>query len=179
MALFVIYDLATEKVRGCEEHPEGGIPKPGAGWGVLAVDHRIDTQRGDRVSEGAYVPYAPTFADTQAAKVATAEAFYGGLITAGFTYNGVRFQIDPQSQTQLAAMSLMALGNITDPVNSPWPAGFYWVAADNSHVPMDAPGLYAFGRAVAGYVSGCILHLRAIKDEIASAPDQSSPTPSM
>ena len=65
-------------------------------------------------------------------------------------------------------------GTITDPAGSPWPGGFYWIAADNSHVAMDAPTLYAFGRAVAAYVSACVLTLRAIKDAIAAATDQAT-----
>ena len=115
-----------------------------------------------------------TLAENQRAKLAAASNYQAGQIAAGFTYGGALFQIDSDSQTQMAAMGIMALGSITDPANSPWPDGFYWVAADNSHVPMDAATMYAFGRAVAGYVSACVLRLRAIKDAIAAAADQAS-----
>jgi hypothetical protein len=172
MPLFMIYAVATGLVRGVESYPNS--PVATADWAFIPVDRVIATGRGDRVVDGVYVPYAPTIADNRTAKVAAAQAIYDGLIAAGFTYGGVAYQIDPDSQTQLAAMGLMALGSITDPANSPWPAGFYWVATDNSHVPMDAPTTYSVGRAVAGYVSACILRLRAIKDEIAAAADQAA-----
>jgi hypothetical protein len=117
-------------------------------------------------------PYVLSLADQQRVKLLAAQAWQASLIAAGFTFGGALFQIDPDSQGQMAAMGIMALGSITDAAGSPWPAGFYWVAADNSHVAMDAPTMYAFGRAVAGYVSACILRLRAIKDAIAAATDQ-------
>jgi hypothetical protein len=120
------------------------------------------------------VPYVPTLSENQRAKSAAASAWQAGLIAAGFTWSGSLFQIDADSRTNIAAMGIMALGSITDPANSPWPSGFYWVAADNSHVAMDAPTMYAFGRAVAAYVSACVLRLRAIKDAIAAAPDQAT-----
>jgi hypothetical protein len=93
---------------------------------------------------------------------------------AGFTWTGALFQIDSDSQARIAAMGIMALGTITDPAGSPWPPGFYWVAADNSHVAMDAAAMYAFGRAVGSHVSACVLRLRAIKDAIAGAADQAA-----
>jgi phage terminase large subunit-like protein len=51
---------------------------------------------------------------------------------------------------------------------------FAWIAADNSHVAMDAAQMYAFGRAAGAYVSTCVLRLRAIKDAIAAAADQAA-----
>jgi len=60
-------------------------------------------------------------------------------------------------------MGVMALGSITDPANSAWPEGFYWVAADNSHVRMDAAAMYAFGPRRRAYVSACVLRLRAVR----------------
>ena len=172
MPYFMIYAVATGLVRGVEDHPNSPVTTDQ--WGFISVDGPIATSRGDTVVNGVYTPYAPTLADNKTAKIAAAETVFDGLIAAGFTYAGARYQIDSDSQTQLAAMSLMALGSITDPANSPWIAGFYWIAGDNSHVPMDAPTMYAFGRAVASYVSAGVLRLRAIKDAIAGAADQAA-----
>ena len=133
-----------------------------------------DTPGAYMIQGGAPVPRTATLAESQFAKRTAAAAQYGTLIAAGFTYQGVLFQIDSNSQAQMAAMGVMALGSITDPAGSPWPDGFYWVAADNSHVAMDAATMYAFGRAVAAYVSACVLRLRAIKDAIAGAADQAA-----
>jgi hypothetical protein len=118
------------------------------------------------------VPRTQTQSQKLAAKIAEAEMYFGGLIQGGLVYGGKLYQIDSESQTQMAAMSLMALGSITDPVNNPWIDGFYWVAADNSQVPMGAPAMFAFGRAVASYVSFNILRLRTIKNAILAAQDQ-------
>jgi hypothetical protein len=173
---YLIFDMTTRKIERTLSTP--GVPSPGSGydyirWPVDSSGKLVPLQPGDTVNaDKGYVPYTPSLAYRQAAKLAAAQAVFDALIAAGFTYGGVRSQIDSDSQVQLAAMSLMALGSITDPANSPWPAGFYWVAADNSHVSMDAPTTYAFGRAVAGYVSACILRLRAIKNMIATAADQ-------
>ena len=172
MASFVIYDLATGRVRGCEDYPDDSTPKPGDGWGILPIQNRLDPGRGDTVVNGAYVPYAPTLADNRAAKAASARQIFDGLIAAGFSYQSALYQIDAESQARIAAANVIALGSIADPANSPWPADFYWIAADNSHVPMSAQTICAFGRAVAGYIGGCILQLRTIKDAIAAAANQ-------
>jgi hypothetical protein len=172
MPSFLIYATTTGLIANTVNLPADQAPAPGAGFAYLALPAGVVPGRGDKVVNGAYVPYVPTLTDNQASKVDSAQSVFDGLIAAGFTYSGVLYQIDSESQTQIAAMSLMALGSITDPANSPWPTGFYWVAADNSPVPMDAPTTYAFGRAVAGYVSACILRLRAIKDAIAAAANQ-------
>jgi hypothetical protein len=172
--LFAIYDAASRKIvqftssfstPDLSAHPDwaarpiAAMPTGATSGYMFDADFNV-------------APYAPNLPENRRARAIAAQAHYDGLIAQGFVYSGKLYQIDPRSQTQLAAMSLMALGSITDPVNSPWPANFYWVAADNSPAPMDAPGLYALGRAVASYVSGCILRLRTIKDEIATAPDQ-------
>ena len=124
---------------------------------------------------GAIVVTAPDpMIAARATAVAGAAGYYQRLLAAGLTWSGTLYQIDPDAQAQIAAMGIMALGSITDPAGSPWPAGFYWIAADNSHAAMDAPTMYAFGRAVAAYVSACVLRLRAIKDTIAAAADQTA-----
>ena len=110
----------------------------------------------------------------QAAKLQAAEAQQAALIAAGFTFQGHPYQIDQDSLFNINSMGGLALGSITDAATSPWPAGFVWIAADNTKVPMDAPTCYAFSRAVGGYVSGLILHLRGIKDAITGAANQTA-----
>jgi hypothetical protein len=172
--LFAIYDIASRKI--IQFTTSFSIPDLSAhpDWAVRPIATMPTGATAGYMFDANFnvAPYRPNLPESRRAKAIAAQAHFDGLIGQGFVYSGKLYQIDPRSQMQLAAMSLMALGSITDPVNSPWPANFYWVAADNSRVPMDAPGLYAFGRAVAGYVSGSILHLRTIKDEIATAPDQ-------
>jgi hypothetical protein len=110
----------------------------------------------------------------QAAKIQAAEAQQAALIAAGFTFQGHLYQIDQDSLFNINAMGGLALGSITNAPTSPWPAGFVWIAADNSKIPMDAPTCYAFSRAVGGYVSALVLRLRALKDAITVATTQAA-----
>jgi len=141
---------------------------------IRPPDGTPDTPGAYMVQNGALAPRTASLAENRFAKTNGAVTHYNALIAAGLTYGGTLFQIDSAAQANIAAMGVLALGSIADPAGSPWPAGFYWIAADNSHVPMDAAALYAFGRAAAAYVSACVLRLRAIKDAIAAAADQAA-----
>jgi hypothetical protein len=141
---------------------------------IQPPDGTPDTPGAYMVQNGTLAPRTATLAENRFAKTNGAVAHYNALIAAGFSYGGTLFQIDGMAQANIAAMGVMALGSITDPAGSPWPAGFYWIAADNSHVTMDAAAMYAFGRAAGAYVSACVLRLRAIKDAIAAAADQAA-----
>lgn len=99
-------------------------------------------------------------------------ATFTGKIEAGRVFNGVTFQIDAGSQANIAAMATRAgLVLANAPGSEAWPQGFYWIAADNSHVPMDAAAMYAFAQDVGGYVSLLIMTNRAYKDAIGAAQD--------
>lgn len=170
--MYLVYETASGRPLFVQQ--SATAPALPAEYAFIAIDAGTIVGRGDTVADGVLVPYAPTLADAQAAKAAAAEAQFASILGAGFTWSGTLFQIDVDSQTRISAMGALALGSIADAAGNPWADGFYWVAADNSHVPMDAPATYAFARAVALYVSGCILHLRTIKDTIAGATDQAA-----
>jgi len=178
--MFIVYELATGRVRWtCSISPDLTFD-PALGSLQVADDAFVQSDGSLRnaggyiVVNGALADRVATLGESRAAQTNAAVAHYNALIAAGFTYGGALFQIDSAAQANIAAMGVMALGSITDPAGSPWPAGFYWIAADNSHLPMDAAQMYAFGRAAGAYVSACVLRLRAIKDAIASAPDQAA-----
>ena len=174
--MFVVYDPTTGKTKWTS-NTDPGIEALGLPWSVITVS---DDALGGMpistfsVSNGALVPYAPTLTDAKAMAAGAAMLHTGNLMDAGFTYGGVLYQIDAESQSQLAAMGALAVGSMFNPADSPWPTGFYWIAADNSHVPMDAATTYSFARSVALYVSACILQCRAIKDAIAGAVDEAA-----
>jgi hypothetical protein len=172
MASYLVYDAQTSQPLFVQLSKSA--PALSAEYAFIPVEDGTVIGRGDVVVNGALVRYVPTLGDAKAAKTALAEANMQARIAAGFTWSGKLYQIDADSQTRIAAMGALALGSIADPAGSPWNAGFYWVAADNSHVPMDAAATYAFARAVALYASGCILHLRTIKDTVADAADQAA-----
>lgn len=91
-------------------------------------------------------------------------------IAAGFTFNGVRFQLDSESQDKITAMGAAAKfaviggalsGNLrwADPDRD-----FSWIATDNSQVEMDAPAMIAFADAAMQWVYAHTLAARALKD---------------
>lgn len=172
MTSYLVYDAQTSQPLFVQLSKT--TPALSAEYAFIPVEDGTVIGRGDTVAGGALVRYVPTLDDAKAAKRTLAEANMRARIAAGFTWSGTLYQIDPDSQTRIAAMGALALGSIADPAGSPWNAGFYWVGADNSHVPMDAAATYAFARAAALYVSGCILQLRTIKDTIAGAADQTA-----
>ena len=171
--IYATYDVTTRKILGW--HSTEPAPDQGRASYLYEGEPPLPTMPGWMFdADFKVVAYGFDLPTAQRLKGDEAWQYFGGLMRAGFTYAGTLYQIDTAAQANLAAMGIMALGSITDPAGSPWPAGFYWIAADNSHVPMDAAAMYAFGRAVAAYVSACVLRLRAIKDAIASAPDQAA-----
>ena len=169
--IYATYDTATRKILGW--HSTEPVPDEGRASHSYDGEPPLPTMQGWMFDANFnVVAYGLDLPTAQRQKTDEAWRYFDGLMRAGFTYSGALYQIDTAAQAQIAAMGVMALGSITDPVGSPWPAGFYWIAADNSHVPMDAATMYGFGRAAAAYVSACVLRLRAIEDAIAAAPDQ-------
>jgi hypothetical protein len=172
---WAIYDTASGAVLMYSKGPTAPTPPTGAAVLQLAAPPNLGAT--SVVTNGALTAAVPTLADNQAAQVTAAQALYDGLIAAGFTWQGVLYQIDSTSQSQMAAMAIAALGTITDPTNNPaWPSGFTWIAANNTQTAMTAAQMYAFARAVAGYVSACILNLRAIKTAILATTTQAALT---
>jgi hypothetical protein len=179
MKLYATYDLTTLRIVGWHQSDGDQAAEDGTNTGVRVVPGpRPPFSPQGYGFDGNFniIPFVVGLEEARQPRLAEAWTYFNGLFARpnGFTISGTLFQIDSASQVQMAAMGVMALGSITDPANSPWPEGFYWVAADNSHVPMDAAAMYAFGRAVAAYVSACVLRLRAIKDAIAAAPDRAT-----
>lgn len=109
----------------------------------------------------------------RAGKLMQVDGAFGAKLASGYSYGGKLYQIDPDSIANINAMGALAIGVLSNASGAqPWPDGFYWIAADNSHTPMDAEGCYTFAQAVAGYVSALILKRRALKDAVAAAATQ-------
>jgi hypothetical protein len=100
-----------------------------------------------------------------AQKLRDIETAFAAKIAVGRNYGGKNYQIDAASQANIAAKATQALGVLNNvPGAQPWPTGFYWIATDNTHTPLDAAGMYAFAQDVGNYVAGLILNRRALKD---------------
>ena len=108
--------------------------------------------------------------DQQAERRAELAAVMGARLALGFTWQGVTHQIDAASQLNITARGAMAVAVLSGAPGAQWPADFYWIAADNSHVPMDAAAMYAFAQAAGDHVTKIILNGRKLKDAINAAP---------
>lgn len=75
------------------------------------------------------------------------------------------YQIDPDSQRLISGAALDAFVSKSE---GGWPAGFYWIAADNTNQPMTADDCIAFGRAIKTYVAELVYANRALKNAIAA-----------
>lgn len=121
----------------------------------------------------ALVPAArpePTAEQIAARRRTAIDAERDTRIAAGFTFGGVRFQLDSESQDKVTAMGAAAkfavlggaqAGNLrwADPDRD-----FSWIATDNSQVEMDAPTMSAFADAAMQWVYAHTLAARALKD---------------
>jgi hypothetical protein len=95
------------------------------------------------------------------------DAAFVAKIDAGLLYQNVVFQIDDSSRANIAAMATFAISAIN--LGGAWPEGFYWIAADNSHIAMAAQEMLAFAQSAGTYVSALVLARRALKDAVAAA----------
>lgn len=100
------------------------------------------------------------------------------MVDGGFSFNGTVFQTAATDRenisgaSQLAFMAMVAGGAL--PGDLHWHGGveaFGWIAFDNTVVPMDAPTVIEFGKAVAAFKQACIFYARYLKDEIDAADD--------
>jgi hypothetical protein len=93
-------------------------------------------------------------------------------MNAGFSFGGYTFQSDVESQKRIngaTTMALLAVMGGKQPGDFRWNGGdqdFYWIAADNSQVPMDAQTVVKFGKACGLWVTGHIYAARQLKDAV-------------
>lgn len=90
-------------------------------------------------------------------------------IANNFTFNGVAYQIDPDSQryiTAKGAQAKFAVAAGAQPGDFRWATpdqDFGWIATDNSITPMDAQTMSAFADAAGLWVTAHIMKGHAIK----------------
>lgn len=106
------------------------------------------------------------------AKCDSVDALLASKIGAGAHWSNILFQIDAASQTKFAGAGAFAIGVVNNvPGSLPWPANFFWIAADNSHVPMTAEQCFIFTQTMGQAITALILAARLIKDACLVAPD--------
>jgi hypothetical protein len=107
-----------------------------------------------------------TLAEAQGEVLSRLGAAMEARIAAGRNYRGAAYQIDDASRANITAAGALALASLSGA--APWPEGFYWIAADNSHVAMSDAECFAFAQDVAGYYTALVYANRALKDAIAA-----------
>jgi hypothetical protein len=175
MTDYFVYETATGLVRWHTASPPATLD---AGLASIAVPDGSDPLSPGNYSvvNGAVVARVYTLAQNRAIKVKAAIDYFNGLFTnpKGFTIQGATMQIDAASQANIGGAVSAALLSSQNPTDFSWDSGFYWVAADNSHIAMTAAQMVAFGHAVFEYVRLTRMNIRAIKDAIAAAAAQAA-----
>lgn len=91
-------------------------------------------------------------------------------IDAGISFNGAYYQsrpIDRERITEAAQLAFMAVASGAKSGDLRWldpGQDFTWIAADNTLVPMDAPTVVAFAKAMAARTQALVLAGRRLKD---------------
>jgi hypothetical protein len=84
----------------------------------------------------------PTLADAKAAQIAILTAAYNTAIQQPVAYMSTTFQADADSQTKvISVLAAMTPAGAT-------PAGFYWVDAANTHIPMTLAQVQGLAQAM-------------------------------
>jgi len=103
------------------------------------------------------------------ARAAAVDAERDRRIAAGFVYNGSLFQSRQFDLDNIRSMATAASVKIVQGAQDGdlrWfdpDADFYWIAADNSHMPMSAPEMVSFAMVAATWGSKHILAASALK----------------
>ncbi|MGR3498188.1 MAG: DUF4376 domain-containing protein [Limimaricola soesokkakensis] len=113
---------------------------------------------------------ADLHAGEQARRAASVTTERDRRIDAGFIFDGIRYQTRPADRENVAGAASAALEAIVagaQPGDLRWHGGardFAWIAEDNTLVPMDAPTLRAFARAMMAHKQALIFAARDLKD---------------
>ena len=113
-------------------------------------------------------PPAPTLSAAQAAQIAALAASYTTAIAQSVSFTSAggitkTFQSDPQSVNNLANM-LAAF-----PTQGVLPAGFYWVAADNTQVPFTVADMQGLAKVIGAQGFAAFQHLQTQKAAVLAA----------
>ena len=173
MSTVVIYRKDTGEVVNRAVHSDDPndpwVPGPGLDF-EAAPDASIGVGW-QRVGPGQYEPIPVPIETQRAEAVARVEAGFKQRLADGFTYAGVLYQIDPQSQVNIATYGARAVAVLAGVPGAAWPDNFTWIRADNQREPFSAAEFYAFSQAAQDYVTGLYYTRRETKDVAAVAAD--------
>lgn len=122
-----------------------------------------------RTAPGTFEPIPAPLTQRRAAALADLERAFAGRIAAGFAYQGVNYQIDPQSQGNITTYGTRASAVLAGVSGATWPAQFSWIRTDNQRQPFTAAEFYAFSQAAQDYVTALYYVRRAAKDAVAAS----------
>jgi len=120
---------------------------------------------GDSYTDGTFAAPVIPLATLKAEAKAAAAAGLATRVAAGMAWAGKTLQIDETSQARMTASVLLAQQGLP-------PAA--WRMADNSALPLDAPGLLAMATAAGAYVTALRAHYWQLVDLITAAANAAS-----
>jgi len=121
------------------------------------------TLTGDVVTVSYGTPTPLALEQVQGAKIAELNSAYAASIVAPVIYNGKTFQADETAVANLTKMLLAFQASAAVP------AGFYWVAEDNSQVPFTYADMQGLAQTIGVNGLTQFQHLQAKKAAVAAA----------
>lgn len=121
------------------------------------------------LSEAEQAALVPPLAQRRALALAAAGRAYQTRLAAGVAFAGKTWQIDEASQARIAAMASAAVAVLSGVPGASWPAGFAFIAADNSAAAMTAQQMFDLSSAARDRVIALRVAFRALKDAILAA----------
>lgn len=118
----------------------------------------------DLASVGLVRKPAPTPAEllprAQAAQIAALYQAFAAATYADIDYNGAAYQADETARARIsrAITTYSTAGSV--------PAGFYWVASDNTRRPAQLADLQSMAKLIADREWGYFQHLQDLKDQV-------------
>lgn len=122
-----------------------------------------------RIEAGRFEPIPMTLSERRGRALAAVAEDFTARLASGFNYQGVNYQIDPQSQGNITTYGTRASAVLAGVSGATWPAQFSWIRTDNQRQPFTAAEFYAFSQAAQDYVTALYLVRRAAKDAVAAS----------
>ena len=138
-----------------EERDAFGVYTVGDADPVPPGKRIVSSSVGDKDGKPVWVNVLADIPPPAPATVDDVDAERDRRLNAGMLFSGVRFQTDDKARERIDRSRMSALAAVVAGAQGgdlQWhglPVDFFWIAADDSRMPMDAQTMVAFGNAVA------------------------------
>ena len=107
--------------------------------------------------------------DAQVSASFAARIYYDSLISAGFTFDGVLYAVDPISLAKATGAGNAAAASLIAGSGIIWPTNFSYVSMSGALKPMTANQMLTLSNALFHYVAACDAQLATISAAISAA----------